>query len=350
MRVHLGTAEVLGRIGLLAQELAPGETALAQLRLESPLIARAGDHVVLRSYSPVHTVAGGIVLEPDAPRRKRLAPAVMELLLGILRHDEAPHAALGLDGGSVAIAALPILTGLAPPTVTEAVIRDDRLLSTGDVIVSAERVVSTQREILRRVDAHHVAFPLEDGIDRETLRRGLSEPGDIFDVALDMLIAHGGVEGRAAAIARPDWTPTPTAADRVLLERLRSVYATAGLAAPTVEELPPDVGTHKQLPALLRCLERDGAIVRTGAGRWVAAPALLAAAHALTQLPVGPPLEVADFRNTLNLTRKHLIPLLEFFDRQGITIRRGDTRVLTGNLPLHVVSTPDGPEGALPKS
>src|SRR5690606_37617785 len=114
----------------------------------------------------------------------------------------------------------------------------------------------------------------------------------------------------------------PTPAIAPALERLETTFREAGLRAPAPEELPPDLAFAPMLAALLRYLEREGRLVRIAAGRWTDAAAIARAiADIRTQLPAGLALDPSDFRNVLGLSRKHLIPLLESFDREGITRR-----------------------------
>jgi selenocysteine-specific elongation factor len=338
VRVHVGTAEVLGRVALLDRELAAGHGALVQLRLEQPLLARAGDHVVIRSYSPVHTIAGGVILEPAPPKRKRLTPPVLAALDAVLDAADAPAAALTLAGAAVPLSALPVLTGHAPAAVAAAVTADRRLLVSGDRIIDARLLSACRDRLLHHVRAFHGAHPLDDGIEREALRRAMPDVADeIFDLALLHAVEDGTLESRAAAVAERGFRPTPTGAEQVTIDRLRALFAAAGLQAPTLEEVPPDVAPAARLSVFLRYLEREGSLVRTAAGRWIDAAALRDGVSALrAQLPVGQSLDVGEFRKVLGLSRKHLIPLLEFLDRAGVTVRHGDARVIVPEAAVRV--------------
>jgi selenocysteine-specific elongation factor len=115
---------------------------------------------------------------------------------------------------------------------------------------------------------------------------------------------------------------------RARLDRILALLRTAGLEAPEVDELAPQVGAA-DLPPLLRFLERDGQLIRLSHSRFADAGAIARAVSDLrAQLPLQQPLGVGDFRDVLKLSRKHLIPLLEYLDRAGVTVRAGDDRVL----------------------
>ncbi|HEX6309855.1 MAG TPA: selenocysteine-specific translation elongation factor [Longimicrobiales bacterium] len=342
VRVHLGTAEVLGRVGLLTAPLEPGASDVAQLRLESPIVARAGDHLVLRSYSPVHTIAGGVVLEPAAPKRKRLPAETRTALDRVAQSFERIRVAasvadaadvitdvativgpVGLERGR-----MPILTGLTPALADAAVHAAARLTVAGDRIVRSDLLEDTGRRIVETVAAHHRIAPMLDGMEREAVRDALAG-GPLFDAAVDRLIAEGRLVAAGNALALPEHSATPSAEARRAIDRLAELFRSAGAQPPDVAELPPDLGGRPDLPLLIRFLERDGTLVRLSATRLISSTAVAECVAALRgQLSAGQPLTVGDFKEVLNLTRKHLIPLLEHLDRTGITRRDGELRRL----------------------
>jgi selenocysteine-specific elongation factor len=400
VRISLGTAEVLARLALPEGELQPGKDGLAQLRLERPVVARARDRFVIRSYSPVRTIAGGTVLEPHAPRRKRFTELTAQALHSLTaavdgaaaggREVAAAEAggadagaadtgaadAAATDAGAAAEAArllaaavalagsdgvpverLPVLTGVSPRLLDAAMIRlTHELVTIGDVVLPARQVEACRQQILDRLRAHHAAQPLEDGMDKEALRRASGDPGSrpagavvAFDAALQRLLENGLAEARGSAIALPGYLPAPDPAQRVVLDRLARFYAAAGLQAPDLSELPHDLA-GSDTPALLRFLERQRVLVRLGPTRWADAAAVaLGVSQLQVQLPAGQQLTIADFKQVVNLSRKHLIPLLEYLDRAGVTVRSGDVRLLvTGSdVPASVAVAAEQPQDPL---
>lgn len=341
VRVHVGTAEVLGRVALLDDEPGPGESTIAQLRLEAPVIARTGDHFVLRSYSPVHSIAGGIVLEAPAPKRKRLAaPAgealriVAERLAGgtpdILQAMDILGAAVTLAGPQgIEAGRVPFASGLPPRLADAALARDGGLVATAGRIVSADRLRSAEDAVLTALENFHRRHPMLDGMEREALRRTLDAP-ELLDIAIAGLLARARVATAGSALARTGHHAAPDPAGRAALEDIAAVYLAARLEPPDTAELPAALAARPDLPLLLRFLERDGTLIRLGPTRLIDASAVSDAVVALrSQLPAGSELEMADFKDVLKLTRKHLIPLLEHLDGKGITRRMGDRRLLT---------------------
>jgi selenocysteine-specific elongation factor len=327
VRLHLGTAEVLGRLVLWDGDVAPGATALAQVRLEKPLVCRGGDRFVLRSYSPVRTVAGGAVLEPAPPRRKRLSAPARAALLDLRRAEAALPALLELAGSAgVPVAELPVVLGVARHDVAARADCAGAFVA-GPRLVAPRYAAACRDAILREVAAFHREHPLEEGIEREALRRAASPSPDLFAAVAQELIACGTLRSAGSAVALSDFTPAAGAATAPVLEQLMAVLRDAGLEPPDVEELPPDLASRTDLPVLLRFLEGRGDAVRLTPSRWAAADAISSAVEVVrSHMGSEQGFGVGDFRDILGLSRKHLIPLLEYFDRAGVTVRTGDTR------------------------
>jgi selenocysteine-specific elongation factor len=208
------------------------------------------------------------------------------------------------------------------------------LTRVGERVMDARHLTRCTAAVLDRVARFHSEHPLEDGMEREYLRREVSGPADaaLFELALQRLAAAGTIVGRGSTMALATFRPTASADHRRTLGELTAIFAAAGLQAPELHELPPELAALPALPALLRFLERDGILVQLAPTRWAHAGQVSAAAAALrAQLPAGEPLTVGDFRDVLKLSRKHLIPLLEFFDANGITRRHGDARIISAS-------------------
>ncbi|CAN5794333.1 selenocysteine-specific translation elongation factor [soil metagenome] len=330
VRVHLGTAEVIGRVALLSQPLEPGSRAILQLRLEQPVLARAGDRLVIRSWSPIRTVAGGTVLEPSAIRRKRLSAADTLALRQLANPDTALDGALSLAGDAgISLDAAPVLTGLPPAAVRVALVDMARFRTAAGRILPAAPIAACGGTVLELLHAFHAANPLADGPERDALRRMTPDAGDVaFDVALDDLLRQDAISTAGSAIAIAGHSPTVAPSQVGPVEEIATVYAAAGLTAPELGDLPGHLAGRDDLPLLLRHLERNGRLVRLTPTRWSDAAAVAAATAALRAALGTAAHPVAAYKDTLGLTRKHLMPLLEFLDRTGVSRRAGDVRTL----------------------
>jgi selenocysteine-specific elongation factor len=334
VRVSIGTAEVLARVALPGGELEPGQQAVAQLRLEQPVVARAGDRFVVRAYSPVRTIAGGRVLEPQAPKRKRWPAALNDALESAGGSDPAARiaAAVVLAGDDgVVLESLPVLTGLPPAALDAALDGMAVVERCGGVLLPAAELERCRTDVLRRIADHHAARPLDEGIERDALRRALGGiASTVFDAAVARLLEQAVLQPRGHALAVAGHEPRPSPEQAALAAALAALFEAAALQPPEPDELPAALRTP-DTPALLRHLERQGVLLRLASNRWASAAAVADGISALrAELPVGTEVGIAEFKQVLNLSRKHLLPLLEYLDRVGVTARAGDARVVAG--------------------
>ena len=332
LRVHLGTAEVLARV-VQVRSIGPGERGLARLILETPLVARGGDRFVLRSFSPVTTIGGGVVLDPfPAPRprlrQRRIAadqPPVERLRLLALE--------AGLAG--LPVASLSVRLGFLPERVTAVIEAAADLLTAGDTVVALGVVTAEAARLANVLRRYHEEHPLDPGMSLQALRAAVGAPAPppaVVDAVLE--VGTGGREGKAkleivGSVARlAGWRPAFDARTSDLRETLTRRLVEARWQVPTLGELEREF-PGAPLRALLAHLAREGAAEQIDQERYAARQALEAfrtsLEAALAELGQATP---AELRDRFGLTRKYLIPLLEWADRRGITRRAGDARVL----------------------
>ena len=335
VRVHLGTSEVMARVVTLeGGEVLPGGSGWVQLRLEKPLLARARDRLVIRSYSPVTTIGGGIVAEPAAPKRKKLRDGESEALREIV-HGEGPpalEALLSLAGWrGVRNSQLSVATGLPPKGAQSAktlLVESGARDASGDVFGSD--VVESARTVLEEaVASFHREEPLRPGIGIELLRQRLPT-GDEARLA-DLLLAEAAESGRIDVLdglaSLPGYEPSLNKGQGALRDQLLDTYRQAGLAPPAVGDLPDGQRGSPDLWPILKLLERGGHIVNLDDDFFADAQVMNEAMDKVkTQLGGAKGLGPTDFRAVLPVTRKYLIPILSYFDRVGLTIRQGDGR------------------------
>ena len=333
LRVHLGTAEVLARV-VQVRSIGPGERGVARLILETPLVARGGDRFVLRSFSPVTTIGGGVVLDPFAAPRPRLRQRR-------LAADQPPVERLRLLALEAGLAGLPVATlsvrlGCPPERVTPVIAAAGAdLVSWGDTLVALGVVtaeVARLAEVLRR---YHEEHPLDPGMSLQALRAAVAAPAPrpgVVDAILELGTGGRGGKGKleiAGSVARlAGWRPAFDARTSDLRETLTRRLVEARWQVPTLGELEREF-PGAPIRALLAHLAREGGAEQIDQERYAARQALEAfrtsLEAALAELGQATP---AELRDRFGLTRKYLIPLLEWADRRGITRRAGDARVL----------------------
>lgn len=340
VHVHLGTAEVLARCAMLEEEgLAAGQEGWVQLRLESPLVARAGDRLVLRSYSPVITMGGGVVAESMPPKRNRLDPDVRRELGRLVEGDPTAQvkAALTLAGWSgVPRSRLPLHVPLTPSDVDAVLpgILADGAIVAGEHVVDAASAEAGAEVVLSAVAAAHQTDSLREEAPLATVRQAIPAwaPSELADAVLARLVSAGRLVEAEGGVRLPDFRPTLTPDQEVASAALMAALTGEGLAAPLVDELPRELRDRADFKSLLRRLEKAGEVRAVADGLYVGS-AELDAARARIQSTLGgrSDLSPADFREALPVTRKHLIPLLTYFDGLGITQRHDEGRDVPGH-------------------
>jgi len=329
VRVHLGTAEVLAR-AVQTPAIAPGERGVARPVLETPVVARGGDRFVLRSFSPVTTIGGGVVLDPFAPPRTRLRRRRLAV-------EQGPAARLGVlavEAGLTGLAtdSLAVRLGVSPARVT-AVITEARetALTSSETVVDRQAVVGEAIRLAEVVRRYHEEHPLDPGMSLQALRAAVGTPAPpsaVTDAVLAFAVKSGKLEVAGSVARRPGWRPALDARASDAGEKLAQRLADARWQVPTVAELEREF-PGSPVRALLSHFARTGTAEPIDAERYAAKGALAefraALEAALVELGSATP---AVLRDRLGLTRKYLIPLLEWADRRGVTRRAGDARVL----------------------
>jgi selenocysteine-specific elongation factor len=323
VRLHLGTVDVGARV-VARGGLAPGGTASCRIVTDEPLVARAGDRFVLRSASPMTTIGGGVVLDPQPPARRARPWAAP--------HQSAPErlalVVAEADATGVEESALAVRLGVHPREVPALLDAADGALSRRGGRVFAAAVLDALRGRLARAVADGLArAPLSPGLSLQAVRASLRAPPELVDAVLRDALAAGTVEVDGALIRTPGWRPALGAAHRAALDGIRSRLTEAGREPPGVAELEATFGADTT--ALLRLLERDGAAVAVEETRYYDAGALAGLVGALRRnMEPGREYGPSELREFLGVSRKFLIPLLEYCDRTGVTDRRATGRVV----------------------
>jgi selenocysteine-specific elongation factor len=347
VRVHHGTAEVLARVAVLEEsgEIAPGAAGLVQLRLEAPVVALPTDRFIVRTYSPQQTLAGGEILDAHANRhRGRDRAAARESLRALAAGDEAERLCIFVAASSergLRRADLAARTGWTDETLEAALaaaIERGLLVEAHAVYVGRELFEQLLGAVLAAVAAFHAREPLARGIPREVLRERLfarAEP-ELFRAVVEEGERRGALVSDRDVVRASQHRLELSPADAALRDRLESLYGDARLEPPALEEALVRVATsgerREHVRKIFQLLLDAGALIRvredlffhrTAIDELIGGLREYAARHEPERL-----IDVAAFKELTGVSRKYAIPLLEYFDRERVTRRAGDRRMI----------------------
>lgn len=342
LRLHSATYEVPAQVILLDRDLLkPGESALVQLRLKEPALLLSGDSYILRMSAPAVTVGGGVVLDPFPPRRRRRSSDALELLEAFGGDDPQRTVSLivaqSLLSG-IGFDEILLRSGMSRKAVEAAL---TALLAGGDVLqvtreprmfLSRVAFTTLKQGLVKELTAFLEANPLKEGMGKEELKTRLPKRSDgrYFTPLLTALERDGvivpdrDIVRPAGGVARKN-----TPADD-LGGKIGKFIADGGTEPPTIKEIMERFRCdEKTVRDNLALLVRNGVVVRISSDLFYGAATLDALREKLVALlKEKGEIIPTDFREVCNLSRKFLIPLLEHFDSEKVTIRVGDKRVL----------------------
>lgn len=323
VRFHLGTADVGARLVALGGPVAPGTRRPVRIALDEPVVARAGDRFVVRSASPSATIGGGIVTDPDPPRRR--AKPWVEL-------DATPEARLRWilaerGGRGVGAAGLTVRLGVLPGEVGALLSSLRDVVRVGDRLFAATTLAAAEERCRTAMDVMHRDHPLEPGVQVQTLRSAMAVAPELVDAAAQNLVARGMARLVDGVLARADWKPGESGADAAKVSRVRDTLRQAGHQPPSLDELVKALGPDTL--AILKLLVRRGEAVAVALDRYFSTEAVSELEAVIVKaLNDGKTQTTSELREITGLTRKYVIPFLEYTDRVGVTVRRGDVRSL----------------------
>ena len=339
VRVHLASSEDLARIVLLDRdELAPGEDCLAQLRMETPLVPALGDRFVLRSYSPLHTMAGGTIVDPHPTKHRRYRPDELEAIekregggsIALLREAATEGGLAGVKPKDLVKA-----TSLSAAELDEAIAEE---AAAGNLRVTANgRVLSgdvwrlAKRSVVEEGTRFRERHPLRWGMSREDARMAVGQnvTPPVLGELLDELVAEGAVRVNGDRIRVGDDEVVFEGAAASERARVIDVYRTAGLSAPDLKDVLAAAPSARLAEEVVASLVDQGELVKITdqiyyhVGAWNTAHAALKELEARDGS-----ITVGAFRDHLQISRKYAVPVLEMFDARRITRREGDARRL----------------------
>ncbi|MDP2372765.1 selenocysteine-specific translation elongation factor [Reyranella sp.] len=328
VHVHLGSAHVMGRVALLeGDRLVPGASGLAQLVLEEKVGALAGDRIILRDPSATRTLAGATVIDPFGPPRNRRSERRCAELAALDNADaEVLPKLLRLESGFVEMARFGQSRNLRPAEV-EGLLRAAGGESLEGYGVLAETLAAARLDIVDTLKAFHEAKPDAPGLQPERLRVTLKKrwPIPVFRILLDREVRAKKVTVDGPFLRIPGHSLTLGPKDEALWNKVAAELRRERFKPPRVRDFAQAYSVPEpDMRRLLQRLARIGRVVEVAPDQYFLRPVvaeMIGIAHAF-----GRDFTAAEFRDKLDNGRKVAILILEFFDRHGVTVRRGDLR------------------------
>ena len=343
LRIHTGTKEIFGRGVLLDRKtLAPGEKAMVQFRLESPAVCDINDNYVIRTYSPQVTIGGGVIIEPRATRAKGFD----EELIGHLHRMEVGDPAVVVEEDLLSSFDLPrkpdeISHDVNMPVEDvrkqmEALRQNDRVICLDEkrgLFYHRANYDKLRGQILEKLQAYHQAHPTGVGLTPLELLKSISRGLDkiLMDRTLDRMADEGAL--RIAPDGKVALAGHEVVVDRdleALTQKIEQLFIDGGYMPPDYETVRARIAAAEdQLKKAYRYMLDTGTLVGVGEGVVLHQKFVKEAEQRLADfLKKNQEIRVSQFRDLLNASRKFALPLLIYFDTRGVTIKRGDVRVL----------------------
>jgi selenocysteine-specific elongation factor len=341
IRVHLGTAERLAKIILLGADdkIGPKESTYCQLTLSEPLLALRNDHFIVRDETARKTLAGGVVIHPWARKHKRREPELKNRLESLHSGDMTRLIESFLDESGDFALPLEAIHQFLNLREDEVRAHLDQIISLRAFNAEGEKVYTTDRKwqqlkqaFLALLKEFHRSHPLAPGMDMENLRGKLpyTLSAKVFRAVVDALLSDKIIAKEENLLRTAEHRVQLGSQEKSLMDRIKKMLGEQPMSPPELKEIEKQLEiSRNKLTEVIRLLERDGSVIRVTADLYYLSSTIDQVRAILKKyLSDKAEISAASFRDLINSSRKYTIPLLEYFDREGVTLRIGDVRRL----------------------
>jgi selenocysteine-specific elongation factor len=333
IRFHHLSSELLGTLRFVdgtEGELTPGASAFAQVRLEAPIVAAAGDRFVIRRYSPAFTIGGGTILDPHVSKLSRHTRAeILETLAsGTLPERVELTARLqGLRG--LTFDEIQARTGIRVETLTKDLKKVPNVVITGGTtFLHTDAIADFRRRAMEFLDRYFKETKMAISVPKGEFVQQIIPPGAPVNFLLADLARERIAVVQGDVLEIPGRSKTLGGAEGELARAIELKFAEAGLQTPATSEIIKAIPQKpKVIEGVIGFLIKQGVLVRLADGVYLHRDTVVAARQKLAEKK-GQTIDVGEFKDLFGISRKVAIPLLEFFDREGATKRIGDARLV----------------------
>ncbi len=342
VRVHLGTVETFAKVTILdgREALGPGEKAYCRLAAKELLAAFPGERLIVRTENATATLGGGLVVNVLAEKQQRRSPKLRDYLEALAHGEPAARAHALLEMHSAFALPLPLIAqglGLSVEDAAGIINASKDILplpgpDQPEAFTVKRKWDQARAKVISMVRDFHARTPLAAGIEMESVRSALGTElsTKIFRALVERLVTEKVVVKVDSLLADPTRSTDVDRKDEELLRRIERLLVEGRFAPPDLKRVESAIKVgRKKLVELLALLERRGKVVRVSPDLYFAAMSVDEARKRLVDfLNQRGEITAAQLRDMLGISRKFSIPLLEYFDRSGLTLRVGDVRKL----------------------
>lgn len=329
---HSNTMETVAELRLHGQtQVEPGESVFARVVLPETALLLPGDRFIIRQFSPVVTIGGGIVLDASPTKRAAgLAEFLNLLVTG--RPEQILEARIARQGFSgLEMKTLVAETGFSLERIHNLLakmVQEGNIVRIAETFVQAGSLEALKLALFQRVEQFHQQNPLAPGIGREQLRDQRSVSPEIFDAVLNMLVRNKKVEVTGDLVRLAGRGVVMKEEEAESKKKIEDAFATAGLKVPALHEVLAGLKVDKvRAQKIVTLLLRDRVLVKVSEGLVFHRNALEGLRRQMAaQKAKSSKIDVGGFKEMTGVSRKYAIPLLEYLDRERVTKRVGDAR------------------------
>ncbi|MBO8137761.1 MAG: selenocysteine-specific translation elongation factor [Desulfotomaculum sp.] len=342
LRLHIGTDEIMSRVILLDRdELQPGESAYVQFQVEEKTVASKGDRFVIRTYSPMYTIGGGVIIDPAPGKHKRFRPEVINELVTkekgtpeelVLQFVSSHYVPTPVEDISIELHLSPDEIAGAVQKLVEKQKIKQITADNKNVIIPKSRYYKWTEEVTGLVSQYHKKYPLREGYPKEELRSRLFSSINVkeYQHILQAMQDDGIIILNPQTITLPNFNGEPTGKTADIIKKIETLLKDKGFKPPKWKEILKRENINEEDGGeYLSYLNRTGKIIKISDEIYFHREILDEARKKIIKyLKENGSITISEARDLLGTTRKYALPLMEYFDRQRITRRIEDNRVL----------------------
>jgi len=335
IRIHIGTQEGMARLALINnKQIESGKECCALVRFETPMIASIDDKFIIRSYSPVITIGGGVVLDNHIEGRWRIVKQKILKLYEVKDSHKCIQFIEQQDINPFTIDKIKIRLGLSENKINKLVEKEENLFwlkhKKSKWILTKKQLLSLKNRIKKHLINFHENNPLSIGIQKEQIRQKLNLNNSILEALLEEMLDEKIVSKKGELLLDSSFTIKLDPEDLKIQSEIMNILGEQGFMSSSLDDLSKKTNFDKnKLMKIMNIAEKEGEVLRLdGSLMFTRQNFILLKEKVLNHFINHDLLSISEFKELANTSRKYAVPLLELFDKEKITYRDGNSRRL----------------------